>query len=109
MLITLTAPLPKLANGMHGEGMVYGSAAVEPGRPPPWIIPHCFECRVPVERFTVDWIASPFYLPIQFSCHGRTGGLKVPYNEVLKASKGEGGQLWVFTEKMINARRTAHR
>lgn len=102
MLINVAAPRPKiiLPDGTvaAAEGMVAGSSSVEPGAPPPWIIPQCAQCRVPVERFTVDYIASPHYLPIQFSCHGRTSGMKVPLNHVLKASS-EGGQLWVFTEK----------
>lgn len=100
-LILLKAP-PPLVRGRRAEGMdVTNNGDVTPGRPPPWLIPHCWQCQVMVERFTVDWIASPFYLPIQFTCHGQTSGMKVPYSEVMRASN-TGGLLWVFTETKVS-------
>ena len=95
-LILLKAPVPTL-DGYRAEGMDVTKSSVDLGQPPPWIMPHCWSCQVPVERFTIDWIASPFYLPIQFSCHGKTGGMKIPYLKVREASN-TGGILWVFTE-----------
>lgn len=103
MSLILIAPKKPLMDGIHTEGMVQG-ADLEPGRPPPWIVPNCFQCRVPVERFTVDWVSSPFHLPIQYQCHGKTGGMKIPFSEVMRASR-EHSTLWVFTET-VHAKRT---
>lgn len=97
-LIKVKAPVP-LLGGRRVEGMMPGSP-LEPGAPPPWIIPHCAKCRLPVERFTVDWISSPHYLPVQFQCHGQTGGHYVPRDEALYKSQ-HGGITWVFTETKV--------
>ena len=103
MLVKVAAPVP-LLDGRKTEGMM-ADAGVDPGRPPPWIVPHCRVCNVPVERFTVDWIASPFYLPIQVQCHGKTTGLRIPSEEAIYKSK-HGGVIWAFTETRIsNGRR----
>ena len=99
MLIKLAAPPPKL-NGVHAEGMMPDSP-LAPGHPPPWVIPHCRKCNLPVETFTIDWIASPHWLPIQFSCHGQTSGMKVPREQALHMSK-HGGALWVFEETKVS-------
>lgn len=105
MLIKLGAPVPTL-DGQRTEGMVANATDLRPGAPPPWVVPHCWNCRVPVERFTVDWIASPFYLPIQVQCHGKTTGLRIPAEEVLFRSRRAGGVIWAFTEtRTRNGRR----
>ena len=89
MLIKVAAPRPET------EGMVANAEhPLAPGQPPPWIAPHCWKCRLPVERFTIDWIASPFYLPVQYECCGKTGGLRISAEEVLFKNK-HGGVIWV--------------
>lgn len=102
MLIQVKAPVPMNITGERSEGMVIG-ASVEPGRPPPWIIPHCHKCQVPVEMFTVDWIASPFYLPLQFTCHGKTSGMRIPYSDVMRMQHTH-EPIWVFTETKLNGK-----
>ncbi len=99
MLILTKAPPPKRL-GVRAEGMMPDSP-LAPGQPPPWIMPHCRKCGIVVETFTIDWVASPFYLPIQFTCHGKTGGMKVPASEVLWKSKN-GGIIWVFDETKVS-------
>ena len=100
MLVGVKAPKP-IHKGLVWEGMMHGKVDVTPGTPPPFLVPHCRQCGVMVERFTIDWIASPHYVPIQFQCHGRTSGMKVSYTEVMRAAR-EGGLLWVFTETVTN-------
>jgi len=105
MLVKVAAKVP-LLSGHKVEGMVAGTKELTPGRPPPWLNPHCWQCRVPVERFTVDWIASPFYLPVQVQCHGKTTGLRIPAEEVIHKSLKGGGLIWCFTETRVsNGRR----
>lgn len=97
MLIKMGAPQAE------SDGMDPGSP-LAPGRPPPWISPHCRRCRLPCERFTIDPVSSSFYLAIQWVCCGRTGGTKVPVSEVLYKSK-HGGAVWVNEPKVkANAR-----
>jgi hypothetical protein len=93
MLIKVAAPPPML-DGYRCEAMVPGST-LGPGVPPPWIIPHCRSCGVMVERFTCEWVSSPWYMPLSFQCHGKTGFINIPAAEVLHKSK-HGGIIWVF-------------
>ena len=99
MTLILTAPKRPVIEAMNPNAI-----ELTPGQPPPFLVPHCRQCGVPVERFTIGWLSSPWYLPVDFQCHGRTGGLKIPHLDVIRASR-EGGLLWVFQEK-VYARRT---
>ena len=96
MTLIVTKPKRPLWRGRHAEGMT-NTLDIREGAPPPWIAPHCSKCRLPVERFTVDWIASPHYVAIQYQCHGRTGGTRVSREEVLYKA-AHGGAVWVFKE-----------
>lgn len=87
ILINHKAPKP-VASGMDPE------SELQPGEPPPWVIPHCRSCGLPVEQFTVDWVSTPDKLPIQWICCGRSGGYYIPRDEVLYKSKN-GGIVWV--------------
>lgn len=88
MLILTKAPVPEL------QGMSLDSP-LAPGHPPPWLVPHCRSCGVPVEEFTIDYVSSEWHLPIQWRCCGRTGGLKVPRDQALYASRHGGGLIYV--------------
>lgn len=89
MLVKVAAPRP------DHEGMVADSAhPLAPGHAPPLVAPYCFKCKLPVESFTVDWVSSPYYLPIQWRCCGRTGGTRIPHDEVL-LKRRTGGHVWV--------------
>jgi hypothetical protein len=85
------------------EGMDVNAVDVRLGQPPPWLIPHCRQCRVPVERFTVDYLRSPHFIPVQFQCHGKTGGIHIPASQVLHSSR-TGEAIWVFNETRTNVR-----
>lgn len=88
MLIQLAAP------PAEHQGMVAG-APVGPGRPPPWLIPHCLRCRQPVEEFTLDPVASWYRVSVQWTCCGRTGGTHLSVDEVLYKQKHGGDLIWV--------------
>lgn len=96
-LVLVGAPKPVDRQGNASEGMVYGNTDLTPGTPPPFLVPHCWQCREMVDGFTLDYASSTFWIGIQFVCHGRTGGMKVSYKDVLKAGR-RGGILWVFKE-----------
>lgn len=67
------------------------------GHPPPFVSPACAQCGgIPPEKWTIDWVSSPYYLAIQATCHGKTTGKRFPHDEVLRKSK-HGGMLWMFT------------
>jgi hypothetical protein len=100
------APKMPLRHGRLFEGMDTSRVDLEPGKPPPWVIPHCYSCGVPVDGFQVGWLSSPHYLPIEAQCHGQTRSFRIPLKDVLRASLG-GQTLWVFTEMQINARARA--
>lgn len=100
MLIKTAAVIPTI-NGERAEGMDPNSD-MRPGLPPPWLIPHCRKCRLPCERFTIDYLYSEWYLPLQWQCCGRTGGEKVARDEVLWKSRRGGGLIWVNDETRLS-------
>lgn len=53
-------------------------------RDPPFCIPYCGSCRVPVERFSIMDMTDPHYLTIYCECHGKATYVKVPFREVFK-------------------------
>ena len=95
ILVAGQKPVDRLGNA--AEGMVYGKTDLTPGTPPPFLVPHCWQCREMVDAFTIDYASSIFWIGIQFRCHGRTSGMKVSYIDVLKAG-AKNGILWVFKE-----------
>ena len=53
------------------------------GQPPPFVIPFCASCDMPVEAFTVytspgvDTTGQPLFVA-EAQCHGKTSGIKMP-------------------------------
>lgn len=103
-LITIAGPRPVDRGGHAAEGMVLGKTDLTPGTPPPFLVPHCWQCQEMVDRFTLDFVSSVFNIGVQFTCHGRTSGLNVSYLDVLRAGS-QSGILWVFKEKTHAIRR----
>lgn len=91
MLVKLAAPY------QPRQGMDAAAEIVRPGGAPPFVSPHCFRCRVPVETFTLDPISSPYYLGIDATCHGQTAGKRLSVDEVTHKRR-TGGVVWMFTE-----------
>jgi hypothetical protein len=93
----MASPLIKIAAPKTGlaEGMDPAIEFMRPGGTPPLIVPHCRKCGIPVERFTIDPISSPFYMMLDARCHGAQQGIKISSDEVFGRKK-TGQPLWMF-------------
>lgn len=89
-LIVIKAPKTGLP-----EGMDSGVEFLRPGGTPPLIVPHCRQCGIPVEHFTIDPISTPFHVSIDAECHGKQQGVKVPSEQIFGCLKS-GQPLWMF-------------
>ncbi len=47
------------------------------GQPPPFVIPFCASCDMPVELFTVYLSPEPGYFEAEAQCHGKTSGVRM--------------------------------
>lgn len=90
MTLILTAAPPQ-----EHEGMDDSVRILKPGGRPPRISPHCRQCGVPVEAFTIDPLASEFYMAVQAECHGKTSGAKLGREEAIGAML-KGAVIWMF-------------
>lgn len=54
------------------------------GKPPPFVIPFCASCDMPVELFTVHPVpehdGQPMFVA-EASCHGKTSGIMMPVTD----------------------------
>ena len=89
MTLILTAAPEQPIQGMDPEARI-----IRPGGQPPMITPCCVQCNEPVEVFTIDPLASEFYMSIQVQCHGKTSGLRIPREEAIGALVN-GKVIWV--------------
>lgn len=48
-----------------------------PGTPPPWFIPFCASCDMPVAKFTAYPIETEDCVSVEAECHGKTTGTRV--------------------------------
>ncbi len=48
----------------------------------PWLIPFCASCKEGVELYTTYDIAEDGKLDIEFSCHGKTGGVRLTEQDI---------------------------
>lgn len=74
---------------------------IQPGEPPPFLLPWCASCKDTVESFTVDPVTSPFRMGIQATCHGATEGIWVSVNDLF-ARKREGRPVVMFHRAAFN-------
>lgn len=71
---------------------------LRPGGRPPMVIPFCAQCLVPVEKFTLDPITSPFRMGIQAQCHGQTEGTHVTVDQLFGRQR-EGVKVVMFRKR----------
>lgn len=57
------------------------------GTNPPLITPYCRRCDMPVERFQMDVVKSPFYVGIHAQCCGYTQSSRVSIDEVFRLQR----------------------
>ena len=68
---------------------------LQPGEPPPFLIPWCASCKTTVDKFTFDFVTSTIRVGIQAECHGATQGAWV-FNEDLFRRKKLGKPFVMF-------------
>jgi hypothetical protein len=71
------------------------SEIVRPGEPPPWLIPFCASCDMPVEKFTVYPVKAEGVVDIEAQCHGKTKGCRITL-EQMNALDSKGGHIVMF-------------
>lgn len=76
------------------EGMDDSARVIIPGGRPPRISPHCRQCGVPVESFTLDPLATEYRMSIQATCHGKTSGTWLSHEEAIGALV-RGAVIWM--------------
>ena len=74
---------------------------IQPGEPPPFVIPWCASCKTTVDKFTIDPISSPFRMGIQAICHGATEGIWVSVDDLF-ARKKLGQPVVMFKRRAFN-------
>jgi len=73
------------------------SLILQPGSEPPMIVPWCRSCDMPVEKFAMDVVTSPYYVGIHASCHGVTSSMRLSVEDLFRA-KRTGEKLYVITK-----------
>lgn len=71
---------------------------LRPGTEPPMITPYCSRCDMPVERFCMDVVTSPFHVGIHASCCGATSSVRISLEELFRV-KRTNEKLYVITSK----------
>lgn len=66
-----------------------------PGQPPPWLIPFCASCDMPVEGFTVHPIKAENVVEVEARCHGKTTGFRITLAQ-MNALDSKGGKIVTF-------------
>ena len=67
-----------------------------PGRQPPYIVPYCQRCDMPVERFNFFPVDSPHFIEIEGQCCGATQGARVSVEEIMRIRRA-GEKLFLVT------------
>jgi hypothetical protein len=68
------------------------------GQPPPWLIPFCASCDMPVEKFTKYPIKVANVVDIEAQCHGATQGIRLTLEEMVKLD-AENGKIVMFRRR----------
>lgn len=61
--------------------------ALIPGATPPMITPFCGICDMPVEKFCMDVVKSPYYIGLHCQCCGRTQSSRVSIDDAFEAKR----------------------
>lgn len=75
------------------------SYEILPGGPPPWLIPFCVSCELPVERFTIYPPTIPGVVCFECECHGKTEGGMVTEGEIEAAAKDPTKKIKAFRRR----------
>lgn len=68
------------------------------GKPPPFVIPFCASCDMPVEAFTPYLIAEEGYFVAEAECHGATSGIRMLVKD-WEAQQKAGQKLILFKRR----------
>lgn len=68
------------------------------GGAPPMVTPYCSLCDMPVERFCMDVVTSPYYVGIHAQCCGKTSSTRIPIEEFFRI-KRTNAKLYVIVGK----------
>lgn len=64
------------------------SDVLQPGQPPPWLIPFCASCDMPVEGFTVHPVKAESRVEVEARCHGKTEGCYLTLEQMHELDAG---------------------
>ena len=56
---------------------------IQPGAPPPFVLPWCASCKTTVDRFTIDPLKSDLWMGIEAECHGATEAIRVGLDDLM--------------------------
>lgn len=56
-------------------------------RSPPWVVPFCSNCNLPVEKFTFLPVTTPYHLEIEAQCCGLTQGARLSTDEIMRLKR----------------------
>lgn len=65
------------------------SEIIQPGQPPPWLIPMCASCDMPVQKFTVHPVVIEGIVDVEAQCHGATQGIRLTLGDMEKLDLAE--------------------
>jgi len=68
-----------------------------PGAQPPFLVPYCCLCELPVERFTYMPVKSPYYVDIEAQCCNRTQGMHLSVDKLLQVKRSN-AKLFLVTK-----------
>lgn len=74
---------------------------IQPGATPPFVIPWCASCKMPVYRFTIDPLKSELWMGVEAECHGQTEAIRVGLDD-LHARKKLGRPVVMFQRRAFN-------
>ena len=58
-----------------------------PGGQPPFLVPYCQLCGLPVELFTFMPIKSEFYLEVEAQCCNKTQGMRLSREDAIRLKR----------------------
>lgn len=74
------------------------SLILKPGDDPPTITPYCAICQLPVERYTLDVVTSPYHIGVHAHCCDRTSSTRIATSVYLEMM-ATGQKLYVIVKK----------
>ena len=72
--------------------------ALIPGSEPPFVMPYCWDCRLPAYRVVFDIVSSPYYIGVHAQCCNRTSSVRVPIEDMYRM-RATNEKYYVLTPK----------